>query len=129
MIKERIDNIKRFFKRMHLSWKYKRNKGSGKLLIQREKDRRIGLTTMMIKDCKKNDYYLYVPTQFSKNRLKRETNDEVKILCPLDNFNGRKNLNVVIDNNCSFEDVDRLFNNAYGRINIVNGFVYERLAR
>lgn len=124
---EKINNIKKHLKRNYLFWKYKRNKGSGKLLIQKESDRQLGLTTMMIEDCLKNDYWLYVPTMKDRYNL---SNDIAKTLCPLDNLQGKKDLNIIVDNHCSFEDVRKLLNKkGYGRVNIINGFVYEPLAK
>ena len=125
----KANRIKRYLRRNYLLWKYKRNKGSGKLLIQKESDRGLGLTTMMINDCSVNNYYLYVPTLKDKQNLFYETENEINILCSSDNLYGKRNLNIVIDNRCSFEDVRRLLRYGHNTINIVNGFVYEPLAK
>lgn len=132
-MKKKLNDIKMFLKRQYLFLRYKLNKNSGKLLIQKESDRRLGLTTMMLKDCVKNKYCLFVRTNKDKKavlEVVNELNYTIDVLCPSDDLHGRRNLNVVIDNHCSFEDVHKLLNTyGYGRINIVNGFVYEPLAR
>lgn len=125
-------NIVMFQKRTYLFLKYKLNKNSGKLLIQRRNTRGLGLTTMMIKDCKKNGYYLFVPSLKDKYVIAKITEKlgyEINVLIPSDNLLGKRSLDVVIDNHCSFADVYKLLNDNQGRINIVNGFVYEPLAR
>ena len=121
-------------KRSYMFFRYKLNKGSGKLLIQRKNTRGLGLTTMMIKDCKKNGYYLFVPSLRDKYVISKMTSVlgyDIKVLVPTDDLHGKKDLNVIIDNHCSFADVHKWLNDNgnQGRINIVNGFVYEPLAR
>lgn len=131
-MKKKLNNIRMFFRRQYLFLRYKLNKNSGRLLIQRISDRGLGLTTMMLKDCIKNNYCLFVRTQKDKKAVLETINKlnyKLDVLCPSDNLIGRR-VNVVIDNHCSFEDVHNLLNTyGYGRVNIVNGFVYEPLAR
>ena len=119
-----MKRLKRFFRRKYLFWKYKRNKNSGKLLIQKPNDRQIGLTTMMINDCIKNNYTLYVPTLRYKNYIKSLY--DVNILTPLDKLNTARDVNVVVDNSCLFEDVRYL---CKSKAKIINGFVHEPFAK
>lgn len=132
-MKKKLNNIKIFIRRQYMFFKYKLNKNSGKLIVQKVSDRGLGLTTMMLKDCIKNNYSLFVRTKRDKEAVLEtvyKLNYTVDVLCPSDELLGRRNLNIVIDNHCRFEDVHNLLNSyGYGRINIVNGFVYEPLAR
>lgn len=131
-MRELLHKIKMSLRRQYLFIKYKLNKNSGKLLIQKESDRGLGLTTMMLRDCIKNGYCLYVRSNRDRTAILETVNKlgyELDILCPFDNITGKKDLNVVIDNHCSFGDVHTLLSVGYGRVNIVNGFVYEPLAR
>ena len=126
---KRFNRINKYLRKKYLFWRYKLNKNSGKLLIQKDIDRGLGLTTMMADDCIENGYYLYVPTIKHKYDLSHLTHNDVNILCPSDNLYEVKDLNVIIDNHCTFEDVRKLLNDYNCKINIVNGFVYEPLAK
>ena len=132
-IEKVVKSIRVFSRRKYLFLKYKLNKNSGKLLIQKESDRQLGLTTMMIKDCVKNDYYLLVPNLQDKYIIFKVANAlgyKVNVLIPSDILSNKlrgTRINVVVDNHCSFADIHELLCKSH--INIVNGFVYEPLAR
>ena len=67
-----MQKIKILFRRKYLFWKYKHNNNTGKVIITKEKDRQLGLTTLMLNDCIKNGYVLLVPNQIDKKRLAYE---------------------------------------------------------
>lgn len=65
-------NIKKWIRKKYIFWKYKHNWNTGKVIILKEGDRQLGLTTMMLEDCLKNDYVLLVPTETHKKNMAHE---------------------------------------------------------
>ena len=61
--------IKKWLRKKYIYWKYKHNWNTGKVIILKEEDRQLGLTTMMLKDCLNNGYVLLVPTETHKKKL------------------------------------------------------------
>ena len=98
----------------------------------KEKDRQLGLTTLMLNDCIKNGYVLLVPNQIGKKRLAYELctkehmmlrDAEQYLMCPSDNTRAfHRDLKIVVDNHCSFGDISEVMATTMGKI--VNGFVY-----
>lgn len=131
--------IKRWLRRKYLFWKYKHNYGTGKLIITKEHDRQLGLTTMMIEDCLNRNCRLFVPDEITKERIITELHKRVNGSCfttsinPYDyvisvndivngKFRGQRNMKIIIDNKCKFKDVVRVIDDT--NYAIVNGFMY-----
>ena len=133
--------IKKWFRKKYLYWKYKHNWNTGKLIVLKEGDRQLGLTTMMIKDCFKNDYVLLVPTETAKKNMAYKIyrdgqlgvlpsitkKEAYKYLMSFDDIlMGRhrgKRLKIIVDNHCwEWKDLYSI------RPYIVNGFVYIGIA-
>lgn len=131
-------NIKRWLRKKYIYWKYKHNWNTGKLIIIKEGDRQLGLTTMMLKDCFKNDCVLLVPTETYKRKLahdiylrgqlrmipaitEREAYEKY-LISSNDILMGKhrgKRLKIIVDNYCwDWEDMACL------RPYIVNGFLH-----
>ena len=127
-----MQKIKIWFRRKYLFWKYKHNNNTGKVIITKEKDRKLGLTTLMLNDCIKNGYVLLVPNQIDKKRLAYKLcakehmmlrDAEQYLMCPSDNTRAfHRDLKIVVDNHCSFGDISEVMATTMGKI--VNGFVY-----
>ena len=64
--------IKKWFRKKYIYWKYKHNWNTGKLIVLKEEDRHLGLTTMMMKDCIEKDYILLVDTESTKKYIVNE---------------------------------------------------------
>ena len=134
--------IKKWFRKKYIYWKYKHNWNTGKVVILKEGDRQLGLTTMMLKDCLYNDCVLLVPTGHHKKSLAHEiykrgqlgflpaiTEQEAyeKYLISLSDIKmGRdrgRQLKIIADNYCwNWEDL------YYLRPHLVNGFLYLDIA-
>lgn len=134
--------IKKWFRKKYIYWKYKHNWNTGKVVILKEGDRQLGLTTMMLEDCLKNDCVLLVPTEKYKKNLAHEiykrgqlgflpaiTEQEAyeKYLISTNDITmGRhlgKRLKIIADNYCwDWEDL------YYIRPYLVNGFLYLNIA-
>lgn len=134
--------IKKWFRKKYLYWKYKHNWNTGKVVILKDGDRQLGLTTMILEDCLKNDCVLLVPTETYKKDLAHEiykrgqlgflpsiTEKEAyeKYLISsrdikMGKLRGRQ-LKIITDNYCW--DWDEI---AYLRPYIVNGFLYLDIA-
>ena len=130
--------IKKWLRKKYIYWKYKNNWNTGKVVILKEEDRQLGLTTMMIEDCFKNDCVLLVPTEKHKRYLAHEiyirgqlgflptiTEKEAyeKYLISSNDIKiGRhmgKRLKIIADNHCwDWDEISCL------RPYIVNGFLY-----
>lgn len=130
--------IKKWLRKKHIYWKYKHNWNTGKVVLLKAGDRQLGLTTMMLKDCLKNDCVLLVPTETHKKNMAHEiylrgqlgflpavTEHEAYqkyLLSHNDIIRGKhigKRLKIIVDNHCW--DWDDLY---YIRPHIVNGFIY-----
>lgn len=136
-------NIKKSLRRKYLFWKYKHNYNNDRLIITTQEDRGLGLTTMMLEDCLRNNYVLIVKNEIKRKFLSHEiykrgqlgllpsvteykaysdyltTIQEIKI-----NSRGRnKSISYIVDNNCDYDDVKTLFSLP---IKIINGFMYIR---
>lgn len=137
--------LMKLLRRKYLLWKYKHNWNSGKLIVLKKDDRGYGLTDMMIKDCLQNGYVLFVSNELSKIRLARKINEYGRLGgLPVNERNaydnyllsaedirwhrhvGRRNLKLLIDNSCWYDDVECLRGKG---IKIVNGFIYIPIAR
>lgn len=130
--------IKKWLRKKYIYWKYKHNWNTGKVVIIKEGDRQLGLTTMMLKDCFKNDCVLLVPTEAHKRKLahdiylrgqlrmipaitEREAYEKF-LISSHDIQMGRhrgKRLKIIVDNHCW--NLDEI---SYLRPYIVNGFLY-----
>lgn len=137
--------LMKLLRRKYLLWKYKHNWNSGKLIVLKEGDRQYGLTYMMIKDCLQNGYVLFVNNEFSKRCLAQKIHEYGQLgIVPLvsecdaydnyllstrdiycDRHKGRKNLKLLIDNSCWYDDVKCLHGTG---IEIINGFMYIPIA-
>lgn len=53
-------NIKKWIRKKYIFWKYKHNWNTGKVIILKEGDRQLGLTTMMLEDYLNNDHVVGV---------------------------------------------------------------------
>lgn len=134
--------IKKWLRKKYIYWKYKHNWNTGKVVILKKDDRHLGLTTMMLEDCLKNDCVLLVPTAAHKKDLAHEiykrgqlglipaiTYKEAyeKYLLSIDdirmNKHRGKRLKIIVDNHCwDWEDLYHIC--PY----IVNGFLYLDIA-
>lgn len=134
--------IKQWFRKKYIYWKYKHNWNTGKLVILKEEDRHLGLTTMMIKDCFKKNYALLVPTEIHKKNMASEIYKlgqlgvlptiterdayEQYLVTPNEIQIGKrigKPLKVIVDNCCwDWDDIKLL------RPYITNGFLHLNIA-
>ena len=137
--------FKRWFRKKYIIWKYKHNWNSTKLVVLKENDRQYGLTYMLMKDCLEKGYMLFVRTELEKKRLAHEmykcgqlgfmpvvTEQDAyeKYLLSVNDIRygrcrGKRDLKVVVDNACNYDDVKLLHDE---RIQIVNGFIYVHIA-
>lgn len=133
-----MNKIQRWLHRHYLFWRYKHNYKTGRVILTTTEDRGMGLTTMMIKDCVKRGYKLYVPTlqdkrnmaeivykmgkQFSIKEMTIPTILEDYLLCERDLGRGIRYHNIIVDNHCTDNDL-KIINNS-GDCFIQNGFVY-----
>lgn len=134
--------IKKWLRKKYIYWKYKHNWNTGKVVILKEGDRQLGLTTMMIEDCLKNDCVLLVPTETYKKNMAHEIYKrgqlgflpvitekeayEKYLISSNDIKMGKhrgKRLKIITDNYCW--DWDEI---AYLRPYIINGFLYLDIA-
>lgn len=130
--------IKKWIRKKYIYWKYNHNWDTGKVVVLKEGDRQLGLTTMMIKDCLYKDCVLLVPTEKHKRDMAHEiylrgqlgflpvvTEREAYekyLISSNDIKKGRhrgRRLKIIADNYCW--DWDEI---AYLRPYIVNGFLY-----
>ena len=130
--------IKKWIRKKYIYWKYKHNWDTGKVVILKEGDRQLGLTTMMLEDCLNKGCVLLVPTENHKKNLAHEiykrgqlgflpaiTEQEAyeKYLISskdiqMGKLRGRR-LKIITDNYCwDFDEI------SYLRPYIVNGFLY-----
>lgn len=134
--------IKKWIRKKYVYWKYKHNWNTGKVVILKEGDRQFELTTMMLKDCFKNDCVLLVPTETHKRNMAHEIyirgqlgflpsvtekeSYEKYLISSHDIQIGRhrgKQLKIITDNHCwDWEDLYRI------RPYIANGFLYLNIA-
>lgn len=134
-----MHKIKVWFRRKYLFWKYKHNYGTGKVIITKESDRQLGLTTMMIEDCLNRNCRLFVSNEIAKEHIVRELHKRVNGSCfttsinlydyvisvhdiVMGKFRGQRNVKIIIDNQCKFKDVERVIDDT--NYAIVNGFMY-----
>ena len=128
-----MKKIKRWIRKKYVMWKYKHNWNTGKVVILSDGDRGYGLTTMMLKDCIKNDYVLFVPFEADKKSLFKSVEDRKEydkfILTKMDVKMGahvdRNIRGVIMDNHCSYADIKFLCDN---ELAIVNGFIHMGIA-
>lgn len=130
--------IKRWLRRKYFLWKYKHNYGTGKLIITKPGDRQLGLTTMMLEDCIRRNYKLYVPTRMAKEILAKEIYDMYNsptltssinpydyLVTPADissnKLRGFGNVKIIVDNQCRYENLKTIYDNGYS---IENGFIF-----
>lgn len=124
-----MNRINRWLRKKYIMWKYKHNWNTGKVIVLGEHDRAYGLTTMMLRDCVKNDYVLFVPYEADKKILfpsaeEREKHSKYlmsKMDIKMGAHLGRNIQGVIMDNHCSYEDIKFLYGNDF---KIVNGFIY-----
>jgi len=125
-----IMKIKRWIRKYYLFWRYKHNYFSNKMIVVTDKDRRLGLTTMLAKECIKNKYVLLVPTIAAKRHITEELHSmgiDTNKLVIVTNSEINKGLyrgirlKVVLDNSCTIEE---LWKTSLNKEEIVNGFVY-----
>jgi hypothetical protein len=135
-----VKKIKVWFRRKYLFWRYKHNKGTGKVIVTKQEDRQLGLTTMMINDCLNRRYMLFVPNEIAKKQMYEEIYSMVNsptmtssidpndYLITRNDINrgklrGVRNVKLLIDNQCTYKDVVTLYDQGLGH-NIENGFIY-----
>ena len=135
-------SFKRWIRKKYLICKYKHNWNTGKVIVLKEEDRNLGLTTMMIKDCLEKDYVLLVNTDSVKRYMAHEMylcgqlrlsypvteHDAYKYhLMSLSDIKRNKHIGLgvklIVDNSC--RDLDVL-NALYPYI--ANGFAYVPIA-
>lgn len=132
--------IRKWFRKKCLYWKYKRNWNTGKVIVLKEKDRQLGLTTMMINDCLNKKCMLFVHSEAAKRRVYEEIynmfnspimtssinpNDYIITLNDINRgkLRGIGNVKIIVDNQCTYNDVAKLYDQGL-RHRIANGFVY-----
>lgn len=135
-----MKKIKVWFRRKYLFWKYKHNKGTGKVIVTKQEDRQLGLTTMMINDCLNRRCMLFVPNEMAKKRTYEEIYNMINsptmtssidpndyLITPNDinrgKLRGVRNTKIIIDNQCTYKDVTTLYDQGLGH-SIENGFIY-----
>lgn len=136
--------IKKWIRKKYIYWKYKHNWNTGKLIVLKEDDRNLGLTTMMMKDCLEKGCVLLVNGNPAKKYMAHEIymRGQLGFLPPIteqeayqnyvlslndikkDKHKARK-LKLIVDNSCHDFDLDTLY---YASSYIVNGFVYSNIA-
>lgn len=131
--------IKKWFRKKYLYWKYKHNWNTGKVIVLKEKDRQLGLTTMMINDCLNKRCMLFVHSESAKRRIYEEIynmfnspimtssinpNDYIVTLNDINcgKLRGKGNIKILIDNQCTYNDVIKLHDQGLGH-RIANGFI------
>ena len=149
-----LTKCKRWFRTNYLKLKYKFNWNTGSVIILKQGDRQLGLTTMMLEDCFFNNYKLFVPTYQSKHyaldilyhylsNLLCETDQQRTLLkqnmrkeyldmfiCPNDittrKYAGKDAIKIIVDNACTIDSIQVLYDAEFydTDIEIVNGFVY-----
>lgn len=135
--------IRKWFRKKYLYWKYKRNWNTGKVIVLKEKDRQLGLTTMMINDCLNKRCMLFVHSESAKRRIYEEIynmnnpiitssiNQDDYIVTLNDISRGKLrgigNVKIIIDNQCTYSDVVKLYDQGLGH-RIANGFIYLDIA-
>ena len=136
--------LKQWLRKKYIYWKYKHNWGTGKLIILKEGDRHLGLTTMMVKDCIEKDCILLVNTESTKKYIvdlifkygqlgfipaMTEKEFYRKHLLSLTDINLDKHRGMrrqfIVDNSCYYDDLETLY---CIRPDIKNGFVYISIA-
>lgn len=136
--------IKQWFRKKYIYWKYKHNWGTGKLILLKEGDRYLGLTTMMIKDCIAKNCILLVNSESTKKcivydifrlgklgvipAMTEEEFSEQYLLSlndiELDRHRGQFR-QFIVDNSCCDDDLKTLY---HIRPDIKNGFIYMSIA-
>jgi hypothetical protein len=148
-----LDKIKKWIRTNYLKLRYKLNWNTGNVILLKQNDRRMGLTTIMFGDCLANDYKLYVPNQEIKkaiiynlyitnnvhglfkddefNSTRSAYNKYISMfICPNDirhgEYKGKGLIKVIIDNSCGIEALQVLYDAEFYStdIEIINGFVY-----
>lgn len=132
--------IKKWLRKKYIYWKYKHNWNTGKVILLKEGDRQLGLTTMMINDCLNKRCMLFVPNEIAKKRVYEEIYnmfnspimtsliDPNDYLITLNDINrgklrGVRNVKILVDNQCTYRDVIKLYEQGLGH-SIKNGFIY-----
>lgn len=141
-LNSKIYKIKRKIRKKYLVWKYNHNWNTGKVVILKDGDRQLGLTTMIIRDCIVNNYKLFVKTDELKRSMAYEMYKlgqlgfappiteyeayEKYLMSPYDvkrnKLRGTRE-KLIVDNSCS--NLEELH---YIQPYIVNGFIYIDIA-
>lgn len=136
-----MKKFKKWIRKKYVIWKYEHNWNTNKLVVLKEEDRQYGLTLMLIKECVLNNYVLFVPDTEIKKYIAHEayiygqlglmpavTEEELYgryLMCKTDILNnklrGKRNIEVLVDNSCTYKDVLYLYYEC--SVRIVNGFV------